>query len=336
MMGPDDTQMFGLVHGGSIMQVIEEAGTILSTQYCNRIGTSLETDAGPPEEIVTVSACVEKIKFMNPMLVGDLAEVHAEIGYTSPHSVQVIIDVYARSIAKAKRKLSAQAKLWYVPLTRGKVQRVANVPPRTYTRGNPRVQEEGRVSYERLKELRQTLRTSLQSTSLNFLQPHETYAPEPGTVAHCTAHMAVPIHPSSCWAGERYMRGGVVMKWMDECASLAGTFHTTYYCYTAAVDTIVFLRKAFVGSLLAIRARPIFIGKKSMDVQITVDELVLDTGKKVDRNRMAEAFFTFFSFDENRNLRDFPPLKLITDEEKELNEQRRKLYEQRKADGSVI
>ncbi len=35
LMNPDDANVFGNVHGGSILQFIDEAGAILVTKYCN-------------------------------------------------------------------------------------------------------------------------------------------------------------------------------------------------------------------------------------------------------------------------------------------------------------
>lgn len=39
-MGPVDTQMYGNVHGGVVMELIEEAGSILTMQYCNTNGNT--------------------------------------------------------------------------------------------------------------------------------------------------------------------------------------------------------------------------------------------------------------------------------------------------------
>lgn len=40
IMGPVDTQMYGNVHGGVVMELIEEAGSILTMQYCNTNGNT--------------------------------------------------------------------------------------------------------------------------------------------------------------------------------------------------------------------------------------------------------------------------------------------------------
>ena len=35
LMRPDDANIFGSVHGGTILRMIEEAGGIISTRHCN-------------------------------------------------------------------------------------------------------------------------------------------------------------------------------------------------------------------------------------------------------------------------------------------------------------
>lgn len=59
--------------------------------------------------------------------------------------------------------------------------------------------------------------------------------------------MKIAINPSHCWAGEKYCRGGVTMKLMDECGALAAARHAGHFCFTASVDNIAFLRKAKLG-----------------------------------------------------------------------------------------
>ena len=36
-MGPNDANILGNVHGGVILQLIEEAGHIITTRYCNTL-----------------------------------------------------------------------------------------------------------------------------------------------------------------------------------------------------------------------------------------------------------------------------------------------------------
>lgn len=49
---------------------------------------------------------MERTDFLQPMFGGEVAEVHAEIGYTSPHSIQVIAEVYAKNVVTGNLVLS--------------------------------------------------------------------------------------------------------------------------------------------------------------------------------------------------------------------------------------
>ena len=51
----------------------------------------------PDEEIQSLTACLERADFLRPMLVGDIAEVEAEITYTTARSLQVTASVYAKN-----------------------------------------------------------------------------------------------------------------------------------------------------------------------------------------------------------------------------------------------
>ncbi|KAJ7306519.1 hypothetical protein JRQ81_009876 [Phrynocephalus forsythii] len=89
IMRPDDANIAGNVHGGTILKMIEEAGAIISTRHCN-------SQSG--ERCVAALARVERTDFLSPMCIGDVAHVSAEITYTSKHSVEVQVNVESENI----------------------------------------------------------------------------------------------------------------------------------------------------------------------------------------------------------------------------------------------
>ncbi|MBN3323305.1 BACH hydrolase, partial [Atractosteus spatula] len=89
IMRPDDANIVGNVHGGTILKMIEEAGGIISTRHCN---------TQPGERSVAALARVERTDFLHPMFIGEVAHVSAEITYTSKHSVEVQVMVMAENI----------------------------------------------------------------------------------------------------------------------------------------------------------------------------------------------------------------------------------------------
>uniref|UniRef100_A0ACB8EE90 Cytosolic acyl coenzyme A thioester hydrolase n=1 Tax=Sphaerodactylus townsendi TaxID=933632 RepID=A0ACB8EE90_9SAUR len=140
IMCPDDANIAGNVHGGTILKMIEEAGAIISTRHCN-------SQSG--ERCVAALARVERMDFLSPMCIGDVAHVSAEITYTSKHSVEVQVNVVSENIFTGAKKVTDQATLWYVPLALQNVHKVLEVPPIQYA--GTEQEEEGRRRYEEQK-----------------------------------------------------------------------------------------------------------------------------------------------------------------------------------------
>ncbi|XP_038678273.1 cytosolic acyl coenzyme A thioester hydrolase isoform X5 [Scyliorhinus canicula] len=140
IMRPDDANIAGNVHGGTILKMIEEAGIIISTRHCNR-----QND----ERCVAVLARVERTDFLSPMSIGDVAHVSAEITYTSKHSVEIQVNVIAENILTGAKRLTNRATLWYVALSLENVDKVVEVPSIEYESSEQ--QEEGRKRYEAQK-----------------------------------------------------------------------------------------------------------------------------------------------------------------------------------------
>ncbi|GAA6108366.1 cytosolic acyl coenzyme A thioester hydrolase isoform X2 [Tachysurus ichikawai] len=89
IMRPDDANIVGNVHGGTILKMIEEAGCIIGTRHCN-------TQTG--DRCVAALARVERTDFLYPMFIGEVAHVSAEISFTSKHSVEVQVSVVSENI----------------------------------------------------------------------------------------------------------------------------------------------------------------------------------------------------------------------------------------------
>ncbi|XP_062449076.1 cytosolic acyl coenzyme A thioester hydrolase isoform X2 [Rhea pennata] len=140
IMRPDDANVAGNVHGGTVLKMIEEAGAIISTRHCN-------CRAGEP--CVAALARVERTDFLSPMCIGEVATVSAEITYTSKHSVEVQVSVLSENILTGAKKVANKATLWYVPLSLKNVNKVVEVPPMQYARKEQ--EDEGRKRYEEQK-----------------------------------------------------------------------------------------------------------------------------------------------------------------------------------------
>ena len=145
IMTPDDTNIAGNVHGGTVLRMIEEAGVIIATRHCNKN----RVDGQPT--VWAALARVERTNFVAPIFVGELATAHAELTYSSKHSLEVQVLVFAENLIKGEHKLCNKASLWYVPVEPERqvgpcIKGVREVPPLEYkTKAD---EEAGRTRYE--------------------------------------------------------------------------------------------------------------------------------------------------------------------------------------------
>ena len=68
--------------------------------------------------------------------------------------------------------------------------------------------------------------------------------------------------------GAERLFGGRLMEWIDECAGIAAIRHCGCNVTTACVDTLRFLKGAYLGEVIVIQAQVTFIGKSSIEVRV--------------------------------------------------------------------
>lgn len=101
LMGPQDTNQHGNVHGGVIMKMVDEAGAIVAMRHANM-------------PVVTVA--MDSMTFMEPILVGNLVLCKAELTYVGRTSLEVSVEVVAENLLTGSAKLANTAFLVYVAL----------------------------------------------------------------------------------------------------------------------------------------------------------------------------------------------------------------------------
>nr|XP_035920376.1 cytosolic acyl coenzyme A thioester hydrolase isoform X2 [Halichoerus grypus] len=312
IMRPDDANVAGNVHGGTILKMIEEAGAIISTRHCN---------SQNGERCVAALARVERTDFLSPMCIGEVAHVSAEITYTSKHSVEVQVNVMSENILTGTKKLTNKATLWYVPLSLKNVDKVLEVPPVVYSRQEQ--EEEGRKRYEAQK----LERMETKWRNGDIVQP--VLNPEPNTVSYSQSSLIHLVGPSDCTL-HGFVHGGVTMKLMDEVAGIVAARHCKTNIVTASVDAINFHDKIRKGCVITISGRMTFTSNKSMEIEVLVDaDPVVDNSQK--RYRAASAFFTYVSLSQEGKSLPVPQLVPETEDEKKRFEEGKGRYLQMKA-----
>lgn len=101
MMGPQDTNGHGNVHGGVIMKLADEAGGLASMRHA---------------QAPTVTVAVDSMRFMEPIYVGNFVQFNAELTYVGKTSMEVRVEVIAEHPFTGERRLSNTAYFVYVAL----------------------------------------------------------------------------------------------------------------------------------------------------------------------------------------------------------------------------
>ncbi|XP_052418907.1 cytosolic acyl coenzyme A thioester hydrolase isoform X1 [Carassius gibelio] len=326
IMRPDDANIVGNVHGGTILKMIEEAGCIIGTRHCN-------SQTG--DRCVAALARVERTDFLYPMFIGEVAHVSAEITYTSKNSVEVQVNVLSENIVTGTKKLTNKATLWYVPLSLQNVDKIIEVPPIEYS--SQEQEEAGKKRYEAQKlertETKERNGEIIMSVSLPDRQTKEPY-----TVAFSQSSLIHLVGPSDCTLhgfvhGELHSSqsmSGVTMKLMDEVAGIVAVRHCKTNIVTASVDAINFHRKIKKGCVITVSGRMTFTSNKSMEIEVFVDADPLVEAEK-GKYRAVTAFFTYISLDKENKPLPVPPLKLEGEEEQKRFEEGKARYLQNKA-----
>jgi len=129
LMQPEHANHFGNVHGGWIMKLADEAGALACMRHAQR-------------RVVTVA--VDSLVFREPIKIGDLVILNAEVTYTGRTSMEAEVQVLAENPITGERTHTNTAYLVYVALD--DAGRPSSVPPLTAET------EEEKLRMEKAKE----------------------------------------------------------------------------------------------------------------------------------------------------------------------------------------
>ncbi|GAB4530647.1 MAG: acyl-CoA thioesterase [Anaerolineae bacterium] len=115
MMGPQDTNGLGNVHGGVIMRLVDEAGGLAAMRHARR---------------PAVTVAMDSMTFMQPIRVGMLVMFQAELTYVGRTSMEVRVQVVAENPLEGSVAVTNTAYLVFVALD--EQGRPTPVPPLAY------------------------------------------------------------------------------------------------------------------------------------------------------------------------------------------------------------
>jgi acyl-CoA hydrolase len=101
LMQPQDASLHGNVHGGNVMKLMDEAGASAAIRHAR-------------QPVVTLA--VDQVLFREPIHLGDLLTVTAELTYVGRTSMEVRIEVQAENLVSRQVKHTNTAYFVYVAL----------------------------------------------------------------------------------------------------------------------------------------------------------------------------------------------------------------------------
>lgn len=110
------------------------------------------------------------------------------------------------------------------------------------------------------------------------------------------------------------VHGGVIMKMVDEAGAIAAMRHARRPCVTIAIDSMTFKQPVHVGQLMVCQARVTYVGKSSIEVQISVHAEDLLTREVTHTN---SAYAVYVALGKDGRATPAPALLLETDEDRE-------------------
>lgn len=137
LMHPEHANLLGNVHGGWIMKLADEAGALSCMRHAQK-------------KVVTVA--IDSMTFRQPIRLGDLVILNAEVTYTGHTSMEAAVEVLAENPLTGERTHTNTAYLVYVALDNH--GRPSAVPPvKAETEEDQRKMEQAQLRQERrLKE----------------------------------------------------------------------------------------------------------------------------------------------------------------------------------------
>ena len=101
LMHPEHANLLGNVHGGWIMKLVDEAGALACMRHAQK-------------KVVTVA--IDSMTFRQPIKIGDLVILTAEVTYTGHTSMEAEVQVVAENPITGERTNTNTAYLVYVAL----------------------------------------------------------------------------------------------------------------------------------------------------------------------------------------------------------------------------
>jgi acyl-CoA hydrolase len=110
---PQHANVHGTVLGGTVMHWIDLAAAVVANRHCRR---------------PVVTAAIDEMSFLAPILVGELALIHARITLVDRSSMEIRVEVESENLLTGERRHTSTAYVTFVAID-SVTRRPTPVPP---------------------------------------------------------------------------------------------------------------------------------------------------------------------------------------------------------------
>ena len=101
---PDDANPAGNVHGGTVVKLVDNAGSVAALRHCRATSATV------------VTARIDAMNFVAPVHIGDIVTLRASVNDVGRTSMEVGVRVETENVRSGETKHVASAYLVYVAL----------------------------------------------------------------------------------------------------------------------------------------------------------------------------------------------------------------------------
>jgi acyl-CoA hydrolase len=260
---PEHAGAPGQIHGGRMMQWITQAGTMAAARVAH--GT-------------VVLGAMDDIDFLEPVRVGEIAILKAQVEYVGVTSLEVGVRVYAENVTTGRRAVTLSSHLVFVHVD----QHVHPGPVRD------RIQP----ADEHERQLVEAARARREQRRLRFAQKAARRAEGPDDADESMQWRFESVRsvlPEDVLFGNLMFPGKMLMD-IDEAGGILSMRYCKGFVMTACLDAMDFYAPIFTHEVVVLKAALNWVGTSSLEVGVKV---LAETPWTGQTRHACTAFLTF-------------------------------------------
>ena len=279
----DETRDGSSIQAGRVLEWIDKAGYACAAGYSGRY---------------CVTAYVGNVHYSRPIRPGELIEATAQIIYSGRTSMHVLVTVEAANPRSGEFSLATRCLLVFVAMD-------DDHNPTAVPKWRPRTSEDERLSADAVT--RMEARKEIHKTTL------EQKFTDAGTTPRLTLRFLA--NPSDVnWGGNAH--GGIVMRWLTECAQALSTSWVGKETVCVYSGGIHFHAPVHIGDLVEVDGRIIHTGPHSVHVSLRIRAT---NPIDMDYRLTTRCTMVFVRVGEDGTAEEVPQIELRNDEDRALN-----------------